>query len=183
MGFVEGTLQQIYALAAAGADIVRCTCNEIEAAEGLAQIVVPGIPSHEESMQDFTIPAMHRGVVKVGPVRTVRADPLGLVRRERIWTAESELFIHPRTIGKTGFEERLVPDRAFDLTELRLRGVCDAPRAGHLVPLLLLRLRERLGVEQHEGADHDKKAPTVKKEQKAWGIAGDTFHALGAMAR
>ena len=36
---VEGTLQQIYALAAAGCDIVRCTCNEIEAAVGLAQIV------------------------------------------------------------------------------------------------------------------------------------------------
>jgi (E)-4-hydroxy-3-methylbut-2-enyl-diphosphate synthase len=36
---VEGTLQQVYALAAAGADIVRCTCNEPEAAEGLAQIV------------------------------------------------------------------------------------------------------------------------------------------------
>ena len=36
---VEGTLQQIYALAAAGCDIVRCTCNEAEAAEGLAKIV------------------------------------------------------------------------------------------------------------------------------------------------
>jgi (E)-4-hydroxy-3-methylbut-2-enyl-diphosphate synthase len=36
---VEGTLQQIYALYGAGADIVRCTCNEREAAEGLAQIV------------------------------------------------------------------------------------------------------------------------------------------------
>ncbi|MFZ4433512.1 MAG: flavodoxin-dependent (E)-4-hydroxy-3-methylbut-2-enyl-diphosphate synthase [Microthrixaceae bacterium] len=36
---VEGTLQQIYALAAAGCDIVRCTCNEVEAAEGLARIV------------------------------------------------------------------------------------------------------------------------------------------------
>ena len=36
---VEGTLAQIYALAAAGADIVRCTCNETEAAEGLAEIV------------------------------------------------------------------------------------------------------------------------------------------------
>src|SRR6478736_6080190 len=36
---VEGTLRQIYALAAAGCDIVRCTCNEQEAAEGLAQIV------------------------------------------------------------------------------------------------------------------------------------------------
>jgi len=36
---VEGTLAQIYALAGAGADIVRCTCNDIEAAEGLARIV------------------------------------------------------------------------------------------------------------------------------------------------
>ncbi|MEZ5340635.1 MAG: flavodoxin-dependent (E)-4-hydroxy-3-methylbut-2-enyl-diphosphate synthase [Acidimicrobiales bacterium] len=35
----EATLQQIYALAAAGADIVRCTCNEPEAAIGLARIV------------------------------------------------------------------------------------------------------------------------------------------------
>jgi (E)-4-hydroxy-3-methylbut-2-enyl-diphosphate synthase len=35
----EGTLQQIYALAGSGADIVRCTCNEPEAAEGLAHIV------------------------------------------------------------------------------------------------------------------------------------------------
>ena len=36
---VEGTLAQIYELAGAGADIVRCTCNELEAAEGLARIV------------------------------------------------------------------------------------------------------------------------------------------------
>jgi (E)-4-hydroxy-3-methylbut-2-enyl-diphosphate synthase len=36
---VDATLTQIYALAAAGADIVRCTCNEEEAAEGLARIV------------------------------------------------------------------------------------------------------------------------------------------------
>ncbi len=36
---VEGTLAQIYALAAAGCDIVRCTCNSADAAEGLARIV------------------------------------------------------------------------------------------------------------------------------------------------
>ena len=36
---VEATLAQIYALAANGADIVRCTCNEVEAAEALARIV------------------------------------------------------------------------------------------------------------------------------------------------
>ena len=37
---VEGTLQQIYALAAAGCDIVRCTCNESEAAVGLGDALV-----------------------------------------------------------------------------------------------------------------------------------------------
>jgi (E)-4-hydroxy-3-methylbut-2-enyl-diphosphate synthase len=36
---VDGTLAQVYALAAAGADLVRCTCNEEAAAEGLARIV------------------------------------------------------------------------------------------------------------------------------------------------
>jgi (E)-4-hydroxy-3-methylbut-2-enyl-diphosphate synthase len=35
----EATLEQIYALYAAGADIVRCTCNEEAAAEGLARLV------------------------------------------------------------------------------------------------------------------------------------------------
>jgi 4-hydroxy-3-methylbut-2-en-1-yl diphosphate synthase IspG/GcpE len=32
---VDGTLAQVYALAGAGADIVRITCNEVEAAQGL----------------------------------------------------------------------------------------------------------------------------------------------------
>jgi (E)-4-hydroxy-3-methylbut-2-enyl-diphosphate synthase len=36
---VDGTLAQIYALAGAGCDIVRCTCNDEAAAEGLAHIV------------------------------------------------------------------------------------------------------------------------------------------------
>jgi len=36
---VDGTLAQIYALAGAGADIVRCTCNDADAAAGLARIV------------------------------------------------------------------------------------------------------------------------------------------------
>ena len=38
-GDVEGTLAQVYALAGAGADIVRVTCNDPEAARALAEIV------------------------------------------------------------------------------------------------------------------------------------------------
>jgi (E)-4-hydroxy-3-methylbut-2-enyl-diphosphate synthase len=36
---VDGTLQQVYALAANGADVVRITCNDVEAAQGLAEIM------------------------------------------------------------------------------------------------------------------------------------------------
>ena len=36
---VDGTLAQVYALKGAGADIVRITCNDVAAAEGLAAIV------------------------------------------------------------------------------------------------------------------------------------------------
>ncbi len=36
---VDGTLAQVYALAGAGADLVRITCNDVDAAQGLAEIV------------------------------------------------------------------------------------------------------------------------------------------------
>ncbi len=36
---VDGTLAQVYALHGAGADIVRITCNDVAAAQGLAEIV------------------------------------------------------------------------------------------------------------------------------------------------
>ena len=36
---VDATLAQVYALAGAGADIVRITCNDVDAATGLAEIV------------------------------------------------------------------------------------------------------------------------------------------------
>ncbi len=36
---VDATLAQIYALAGAGADIVRVTCNSVEAAQGIAEIM------------------------------------------------------------------------------------------------------------------------------------------------
>jgi (E)-4-hydroxy-3-methylbut-2-enyl-diphosphate synthase len=84
---VEGTLQQIYALAAAGADIVRCTCNEIEAAEGLAQIVprspVPIIADihHQYKM---AMAAMEAGV------DGLRLNPGNIRKPEHIKTVAAE---------------------------------------------------------------------------------------------
>src|ERR1700722_15307350 len=84
---VEGTLQQIYALAGAGADIVRCTCNEVEAAEGLAQIVprspvpiVADIHFHVE----MALAALEAGVdcLRLNPGNLRKPEEIKLVARE-----------------------------------------------------------------------------------------------------
>jgi (E)-4-hydroxy-3-methylbut-2-enyl-diphosphate synthase len=84
---VEGTLQQIYALAGAGADIVRCTCNEQAAAEGLAQIVprspvpiVADIHFHVE----MALAALEAGV------QGLRLNPGNLRKPEEIKLVASE---------------------------------------------------------------------------------------------
>mgnify|MGYP001817354140 CR=1 FL=1 len=84
---VEGTLQQIYALAASGCDIVRCTCNELEAAEGLAQIVprspIPVIADihHQYKM---ALAAMEAGV------HGLRLNPGNIRKPEHIKAVASE---------------------------------------------------------------------------------------------
>jgi (E)-4-hydroxy-3-methylbut-2-enyl-diphosphate synthase len=84
---VEGTLQQIYALAGAGADIVRCTCNDRDAAEGLAQIVprspvpiVADIHFHVE----MALAALEAGV------QGLRLNPGNLRKPEEIRLVASE---------------------------------------------------------------------------------------------
>jgi (E)-4-hydroxy-3-methylbut-2-enyl-diphosphate synthase len=84
---VEGTLQQIYGLAAAGCDIVRCTCNEAEAAEGLAQIVprspVPIIADIHHQYR-MALAALEAGVqgLRLNPGNIRRAEHIKAVAAE-----------------------------------------------------------------------------------------------------
>src|SRR5437870_1791789 len=84
---IDGTLAQIYALAAAGADIVRCTCNEEEAAEGLAQIVprspVP-IVADIHFQHKLALAAMEAGVqaLRLNPGNIRKAEQIKAVARE-----------------------------------------------------------------------------------------------------
>jgi (E)-4-hydroxy-3-methylbut-2-enyl-diphosphate synthase len=84
---VDGTLAQIYALAAAGCDIVRCTCNEAEAAEGLAHIVprspIPIIADIHHNHR-MALAAMDAGV------QGLRLNPGNIRRPEHIKAVASE---------------------------------------------------------------------------------------------
>jgi len=84
---VDGTLAQIYALAAAGADIVRCTCNEEAAAEGLARIVprspVPIIADIHFHVE-MALAALEAGVqgLRLNPGNLRKPDEIKLVAAE-----------------------------------------------------------------------------------------------------
>jgi len=84
---VEGTLAQIYALAAAGVDIVRCTCNDEAAAEGLAHIVprspVP-IVADIHFQYRLALAAMEAGVhaLRLNPGNIRKAEHIKLVASE-----------------------------------------------------------------------------------------------------
>jgi (E)-4-hydroxy-3-methylbut-2-enyl-diphosphate synthase len=84
---VDGTLAQIYALAGAGCDIVRCTCNEEAAAEGLAQIVprspVP-IVADIHFQHRLALAAMEAGV------QALRLNPGNIRKPEHIKVVAQE---------------------------------------------------------------------------------------------
>jgi uncharacterized protein (DUF58 family) len=86
------------------------TTVEVPVGRGLVALAIPSLAGKAESIQSFSVPTTRRGTVSVGPVRTVRADPIGLVRRELIWTNATELFVHPRTIGIPSLSTGLVRD-------------------------------------------------------------------------
>ena len=67
---------------------------EVPVGAGLAEFALPGLRGGAVYDHDFAIPTSRRGIVPVGPARTVRADPIGLVRRELVWTDSAELVVN-----------------------------------------------------------------------------------------
>ena len=84
---VDGTLAQVYALAAAGADIVRVTCNNVDAARGLAAIVprspVP-IVADIHYQYRLALAALEAGVqgLRLNPGNIRKPDQIRAVARE-----------------------------------------------------------------------------------------------------
>ena len=158
---VEGTLQQIYALAAAGCDIVRCTCNEPEAAEGLAQIVprspVPIIADIHHQYR-MALAALEAGV------HGLRLNP-GNIRRAEHIKAVADRGPRPRGLDPHRRQRRLArrpPVREARRHHARGDGRVGAARAG-LLPGGRLRPRQDLGQGLQRPADGRGLPPAVAR--------------------
>ncbi|MBS1848224.1 MAG: flavodoxin-dependent (E)-4-hydroxy-3-methylbut-2-enyl-diphosphate synthase [Actinobacteria bacterium] len=126
---VDGTLAQIYALRGAGADIVRCTCNDAEAAEGLAQIVprspVP-IVADIHHQYKRALEALEAGVhcLRLNPGNIKNPDHIKLVAAEAkdrgvpIRIGVNGGSLHPDLYRKYG--DRVTPEAMVEsaMTEL-----------------------------------------------------------------
>jgi uncharacterized protein (DUF58 family) len=75
---------------------------EVPVNEAIATVHVPMLASNETFEEVLIIPTQRRGVLRVGPTRSVRGDPLAIMRREVVWADAEELFVHPKTSSLQG---------------------------------------------------------------------------------
>lgn len=83
---------------------------EVPIGDGLAEVAVPALAHGGVFRHEIPVPTRHRGIVVLGPIRAIRADPIGLVRREIVWADAVELIVHPRTVAVPSTSTGLIRD-------------------------------------------------------------------------
>ncbi|WP_028281504.1 DUF58 domain-containing protein [Arthrobacter sp. H5] len=83
---------------------------ELPVGSATAVFHLPRLKPGEVHEDLFTIPTQRRAVIVVGPVRSVRADPLSLLRRQVLWTEPTDLYVHPRTAPLVGSAAGFIRD-------------------------------------------------------------------------
>ena len=83
---------------------------ELPVGVGAASFALPSMAAGAVHEEIYAIPTAQRAIVIVGPVRSVRADPLGVARREMRWTDPVELYVHPATVSLEGTRAGLLRD-------------------------------------------------------------------------
>ena len=83
---------------------------EFPVGAGRAAFELPALAPGAVHEELFAVPTAQRAVLDVGPVTAVRADPLGLLRRERHLSEMDTLYVHPKTLRVEGSAAGLVRD-------------------------------------------------------------------------
>ncbi|MFT4124063.1 MAG: DUF58 domain-containing protein [Microbacteriaceae bacterium] len=80
---------------------------DIPTGDGLVEVHVPLLVAGARHEEPLAIRTRRRGVIGVGPVTSVRSDPIGVLKREVVWNQLRDIFVHPVTASvpstSTGF--------------------------------------------------------------------------------
>ena len=102
---------------------------DIPVGRGLVEFAVPFLRPRHVWSEPLEIPPLPRGVVRIGPVTTVRSDPVGLLRREHAFDDVHDLFVHPRTVALPSTSAGLIRDLEGSAT----RRLVDADMSFHAI--------------------------------------------------
>ncbi|ANJ26700.1 DUF58 domain-containing protein [Agromyces aureus] len=90
---------------------------ELPVGAGLAEFIVPALPTAADHEELFAVPTSRRAVIVAGPAVSVRGDQLGLLRRIVRWSEPVELFVHPVTARLKPSAAGLVRDLEGEVTK------------------------------------------------------------------
>ncbi|GAB3121907.1 DUF58 domain-containing protein [Glaciibacter psychrotolerans] len=94
---------------------------DVPIGQGLTDVHVPLMRAGAVHDDFVTVPAFQRGVIDVGPITTVRTDPLGVLKREVAWADVHRLFVHPVTVSipstSAGFVRDLEGNPTSDIVD------------------------------------------------------------------
>ncbi|WP_394280386.1 DUF58 domain-containing protein [Microbacterium sp.] len=115
---------------------------DVPVGAGLVDVNVPLLRPRHDFREKVVIPTAARGIITVGPARTVRGDPLGILTREATWEDTHTLYVHPVTTALRstaagfirdleGSASRTIVDADFSFHALRPYVPGDSPRQIH----------------------------------------------------
>jgi uncharacterized protein (DUF58 family) len=89
---------------------------DIPVGASVTELLVPFLLPGAHMQSTIPIPTERRGVLNVGPIRTVRTDPLGALRREIEWADVRKVFVHPATVSVPSTSAGFIRDLEGDPT-------------------------------------------------------------------
>lgn len=89
---------------------------ELPVGRSAARFTLPALAAGAAYEELFVVPTERRGVIPVGPATTVQGDPLGIVRRTLVWTEQTDLYVHPRTLSLESLGSGLLRDLEGEVT-------------------------------------------------------------------
>lgn len=89
---------------------------EVPVGASAARFTLPVLSGGEHHEELFVVPTSRRGVIDIGPAQTVQGDPLGLIRRVRVWSGTTELYVHPVTTTLENLGTGLLRDLEGEVT-------------------------------------------------------------------
>jgi uncharacterized protein (DUF58 family) len=69
---------------------------EVNIGSSMEELAIPLLRADETKTIDFSVPPQRRGLLQIGPITTVKTDPVETLRRENQLVEKKEIYVYPQ---------------------------------------------------------------------------------------